>query len=77
MSVKTSVYLSEAQAERLKEAARLLGKSEAEIIRNGIDLVLLRAPLPPRTRPMPTFASGDPSFAERADELLNDAYTDA
>ncbi|WP_306323669.1 MULTISPECIES: ribbon-helix-helix domain-containing protein [unclassified Streptomyces] len=72
--VKTSVYLSREQQERLKAAARLLGQSEAELIREGIDLILLRLPLPPRSRPMPSFSSGDPSFAERSDDLLADAY---
>jgi len=75
--VKTSVYLSRAQADQLKAAARLSGESEAELIREGIDLVLLRSPLPPRTREMPSFSSGDPTFARRADDRLSDAYRDA
>ncbi|MFD4456414.1 CopG family transcriptional regulator [Nocardia sp. NPDC058480] len=74
MKVKTSVYLDQEQTSRLKHAAEATGRSEAELIREGIDLILLRAPRPPRTRPWPTFDSGDPHFATRADTLLNDAY---
>jgi len=75
--IKTSVYLSPEQAGRLKAAARLLGQSEAELIRDGIDLMLLRSPLPPRKRSMPSFSSGDPTFASRADDLLSGSYSDA
>ncbi|WP_157172360.1 ribbon-helix-helix domain-containing protein [Nocardia pneumoniae] len=74
MKSKTSVYLEAEQAARLKRAAEASGRSEADLIREGIDLVLLRTPRTPRTRPWPTFDSGDPEFAARADTLLNEAY---
>lgn len=74
MKTKTSVYLEEEQAARLKRAAEESGRSEAELIREGIDLVVLRARSVERTRPWPSFDSGDPEFAGRAAELLGHAY---
>jgi hypothetical protein len=74
VKAKTSVYLEPRQAARLKEAAELAGRSEADLIREGIDLVLLRLPRPPRERAWPTFDSGDPHFAANAEELLRNAY---
>ena len=75
--VKTSVYLNREQADQMESAARLLGLSKAELIRGGIDLMILRSPLPPRKRAMPSFSYGDPTFASRSDEMLSDAYGDS
>ncbi|GAA4386575.1 ribbon-helix-helix domain-containing protein [Tsukamurella soli] len=74
MKTKTSVYLDPDQAVRLKLAAEESGRSEADLIREGIDIVLLRTLIPKRRRLSPTFDSGDPNFAQNADELLRDAY---
>ncbi|WP_280236333.1 ribbon-helix-helix domain-containing protein [Nocardia cyriacigeorgica] len=74
MKVKTSVYLDQEQTSRLKQAAEAAGRSEADLIREGIDLVLLRAPRTPRKREWPSFDSGDPQFAAKADEHLRTAY---
>ncbi|GIL24947.1 ribbon-helix-helix domain-containing protein [Actinocatenispora comari] len=40
--VRTSVYLSRAQMDGLKEMARSTGRSRNQLIREGIDLALLR-----------------------------------
>ncbi|MBF6369601.1 ribbon-helix-helix domain-containing protein [Nocardia puris] len=74
MKSKTSVYLEAEQAARLKAAAEESGRSEAELIREGIDLVLLRTHTVRRTRPWPSFDSGDPRFAADSEELLGEAY---
>ncbi|MEV6278462.1 ribbon-helix-helix domain-containing protein [Nocardia sp. NPDC051832] len=74
MKSKTSVYLDPEQAARLKKAAEEAGRSEAELIREGIELVLLRAHNVRRSRPWPSFDSGDPSFAANSAELLGEAY---
>ena len=74
MKAKTSVYLEEEQAARLKRAAEDSGRSEADLFREGIDLVVLRTLSVQRTRPWPSFDSGDPQFAAHADELLGSAY---
>lgn len=74
MKIKTSVYLESEQATRLKAAAEESGRSEADLIREGIDLVLLRSRAVRRTRPWPSFDSGDPGFAADSESALGEAY---
>ncbi|WP_068063887.1 ribbon-helix-helix domain-containing protein [Nocardia xishanensis] len=74
MKTKTSVYLESQQAARLKQAAEESGRSEADLIREGIDLVLLRTQKVSRSRPWPSFDSGDPNFAASSEDLLGEAY---
>jgi hypothetical protein len=65
---KTTIYLDDQVKERLERAAAECGRSEAEIIREGVNLALAR--LEP---PLPSFGifdSGDPHLSERVDELL-------
>jgi hypothetical protein len=66
---KTTVYLTEAQKRALEAVARQSGRSEAELIREGIDQVTAMRRLAEPT--LPLFDSGDPTFAERVDELLD------
>jgi hypothetical protein len=65
---KTTVYLTAAQKRALARAARSEGRSEAELIREGIDLVTGRHRAAEPT--LPLFESGQADLAERADELL-------
>ena len=65
---KTTVYLREAQKRALESAARRTGQSEAELIRAGVDHVTASRRVAEPT--LPLFDSGDPTLAERADELL-------
>ncbi|BAW09962.1 conserved hypothetical protein [Nocardia seriolae] len=44
------------------------------MIREGIELVLLRSHRVRRTRPWPSFDSGDPGFAAAGEDLLGGAY---
>lgn len=65
---KTTVYLPEALKAGLERAAAETGRSEADLIREGIRLIIAR-----REPPTPLsgiFASGDPCLSERVDELL-------
>jgi len=67
---KTSVYLPDELKSSLERMASEEGRSEAEIIRSAIQRAVET-----RARPMPTLplfpqGFGDPTFAERADELL-------
>ncbi len=77
MKAKTSVYLEPQQAAELKKAAEESGRSEAELIREGIALVLLRSHRVRRTRPWPSFDSGDPNFAADSEESINSAFDES
>jgi plasmid stability protein len=65
---KTTVYLPDELKQALKRTAAAAGRSEAQVIRDAIELVTSRA-----ERPAPRgalFSSGDGSLSERVDELL-------
>jgi hypothetical protein len=71
--VKTTVYLPEHLKERLEEAARVSGDSEARIIRSAIE-GWLESLLP---RPVPhwgTIDFGDPDLASKVDEVLAEGF---
>lgn len=63
------MYLTEEQKRRLERTARLTGRSEAELIREGVDAVTNRHQVAePR---LPLFESGQPDLAEHVDEALD------
>ena len=64
---KTTVYLPDELKRALERAAATTGRSEAELIREGVSNVVERSAPEPR---IPLFDSGDPMFAHRVDELL-------
>ena len=65
---KTTVYLTERQKRELASAARHTGRSEAELIREGVDLVTAsHAAAEPV---LPLFESGQPDLASNVDEAL-------
>ena len=65
---KTTVYLTESQKLALARAARMTGRSEADLIREGIETVTSRHPL--AEPKLPLFESGQPDLAEHVDEAL-------
>jgi len=68
--VKTSVYLPDELKDRLSEAARVSGESEATIIRSALEQRLADILRPGRSQHWGTIDFGDPELADRADELL-------
>lgn len=65
---RTTVYLPEDLKRDLKRVAQERGRSEADLIRQGIRQVVdEHAPSRPR---IPLFSSGNPTLAEKAEELL-------
>jgi hypothetical protein len=65
---RTTVYLPDDLKAALERAAAASGRSEAELIRAGVEHI---AGLAVRPRPrLPLFTSEDPALAERVDELL-------
>jgi hypothetical protein len=66
---KTTVYLSAEQKQALARAARAEGRSEAELIREGVDTVTARHRIAEPT--IPLFDSGRSDLAARTDEYLD------
>lgn len=65
---KTTVYLPDELKQGLRRAARATGRSEADLIREGIGLVTgTHRIAEPR---LPLFESGQVDLAERSDEAL-------
>jgi hypothetical protein len=72
---KTTVYLSEEEAAALRAAARTTGKSQAELIREGVRRVTLGNRRKKRVfHSMGIADSGDPTLAERVDEILREEW---
>lgn len=65
---RTTVYLTTAQRRALATTARATGKSEAELIREGVDTVTSGHRVAEPT--VPLFESGRSDLATRADDLL-------
>jgi hypothetical protein len=71
--VKTTVYLPDQTKHGLARAAVRRRTSEAELIREAID-VLLRDEPPLRLPRLGIVDSGDPTFAGRVDEILAEGF---
>lgn len=65
---KTTVYLPDDLKRALRRAAKSTGRSEAELIREGIGLVTGTHRVAEAR--LPLFASGQPDLAERSEDLL-------
>lgn len=65
---KTTVYLPDDLKQALRRASRATGRSEADLIRQGIGLVTGTHRIAEAR--LPLFESGQPDLAERVDELL-------
>jgi len=65
---KTTVYLTREQKRALETAARIAGRSEAELIREGVDTVTARHQVAEPV--LPLFESGRPDLAEHVDDEL-------
>lgn len=65
---KTTVYLTDDQKQALERASRVSGRSEAELIREGVELVTERHGTAEAR--LPLFESGQPDLAEHVDDAL-------
>lgn len=65
---RTTVYLTSSQKAALACIAKLSGRSEAELIREGVELVTLRHAASDLR--LPLFASDQQTLAEHFDEAL-------
>ena len=65
---RTTIYLPDDLKAALERTAAAHGTSEAEIVRTAVAAATAEHASPPPK--LPLFASGDPSLAERVDEVL-------
>jgi hypothetical protein len=65
---KTTVYLTHELKDALRRASKATGRSEADLIREGIGVVVGTHRIAEAR--LPLFESGQPDLAERTDELL-------
>ncbi|BDT94266.1 hypothetical protein IFM12275_42420 [Nocardia sputorum] len=73
---RTVVYADAEDLAVIKDAAARSDVSEAEIIRNAIHLAAMRVRRRSEPLRLRRFASGDPTLAERADDILADNFGD-
>ena len=64
---RTTIYLPEDLKSSLARAAHEEGRTEADVIREGLEIYLRSRYAEPR---VPLFTSGKADLAERVDELL-------
>ncbi|NKY30184.1 hypothetical protein [Nocardia gamkensis] len=73
---RTMVYADAEDLAVIKDAAARSDVSEAEIIRNAIHLAAMRVRRRSEPLRLRRFASGDPTLAERVDDILADDFGD-
>ncbi|MFI9412690.1 CopG family transcriptional regulator [Nocardia gamkensis] len=73
---RTMVYADAEDLAVIKDAAARSDVSEAEIIRNAIHLAAMRIRRRSEPLRLRRFASGDPTLAERVDDILADNFGD-
>jgi hypothetical protein len=64
---RTTIYLPEDLKSSLARAAHEAGRTEADLIREGVERLLQSRHAQPR---LPLFTSGRPDLAEKVDQLL-------
>jgi Ribbon-helix-helix protein, copG family len=72
--VKTSVYLPDDLKERLGQASRSSGESEATIIRSALEHWLAGLLLRPRSSLLGAVAFDDPDLSNKVDEALAEGF---
>ena len=72
--VKTTVYLPEDLKERLSQAARVTGDSEATIIRSALEGWLVSRLPAPQSQMLGTVVYDDPDLPFRVDEALAEGF---
>jgi hypothetical protein len=67
---KTTIYLPDELKEKVENAARAKGQSEADVIRDAV-AAAVEKPRPKPRIPLPGVTLGDPTIAERAGDLMD------
>ena len=68
--VKTSIYLPDDLKQRLEQASRVSGESEAHIIRSALEQWLAQLLPRPRSHLIGSIRFGDPDLPYKVDEIL-------
>ncbi|MBV9025400.1 MAG: hypothetical protein JO362_16770 [Streptomycetaceae bacterium] len=76
-SAHTRISERDEDLRELKETAVRKGVSEAELIRRGVKMVICEERHWDEPAGLPILDSGDPTFAERADEILRQTGFDS
>ncbi|WP_067464171.1 ribbon-helix-helix domain-containing protein [Nocardia amamiensis] len=71
---RTFIYADADDLAVIKDAAERSGVSEAEIIREAVHLAAMRVRRRSQPLLLTRFASGDPTLAERIDDLSADGF---
>ena len=66
---KTTVYLTDTQKRALERTAKAAGRTEAELIREGVELVTARHQA--SELKLPLFSSDQPDLAEHVDDAMD------
>ena len=77
--VRKMIQLSEAQAQKLRQRAKMEGISMSELVRRGLDIVLETRPRSEEVRrralrAVGFFSSGDTDVSENHDKYLAEIY---
>jgi hypothetical protein len=72
LMVKTTVYLDETIALRVRQLAKTKGRSQAEVIRDALE-TYTRDVERPRPKGIGAYSSGRSDISERAEEILREA----
>jgi hypothetical protein len=67
---KTTLYLPDDLKRRVETIARQEGRSEADVLRDAIAAAVAGRRAPAPRVPLPGVSLGDPTIAERADDLM-------
>jgi len=71
---KTTIYLPDELKEQIEQAAKRERRSEAEIIREALAAAMRDRTTPEPRIPLIDEGLGDPTIAERVDELIEDDF---
>ena len=71
---RTTIYLPDAMKAAIERAALEEGRTEADIIREAVSAALALRRRPQPLIPLVKGGLGDPTIAERVDELLGEGF---
>lgn len=71
---KMTIYLPDELKKQVANAAKEQNRSEADIIRDAVAAAMTKTPPPKPRLPLPGLSFGDPTVADRVDEILAEGF---